>query len=241
MKKNRPDLSLERQFRRRGFKAIAGVDEAGRGAWAGPVVAAAVVLPLDRPDLADALRGVNDSKQLTARQRHRLLDAIQEVAAAVSVGGAGPRQIERDGVLGATRLAMWRAINMLAVKPEALLVDAVDLTAVFDLPQRSPYFGDSISLSIAAASIVAKVSRDRLMADLDHYYPGYNFARHKGYGTAEHHRALRRLGVSEAHRRSFEPVVRIGQGRCYNRSEHEIMARCAYGVGSPLQSPHQRE
>lgn len=205
----KPSLNLERRFRRRGFALIAGIDEAGRGAWAGPVVAAAVILPLDRSDLTKALKGVNDSKQLTARQRERLHPVIRSVALAVGVGGAGPEEIDRDGIVPATRAAMERALALLAVPPDALLIDAVDLRAIVDLPQHSLVRGDSISLSIAAASIVAKVSRDRMMVKLDGLYPGYGFGKHKGYGTALHQTALERLGVSETHRRSYRPIQKL--------------------------------
>jgi len=204
-----PNLELEHTFLARGHRLIAGIDEAGRGAWAGPVVAAAVVLPLDRPRLSAALKGVNDSKQLTARQRERLYDVICKVAVAVGVGGAGPGEVDRDGIIAATRAAMQRAVAMLDPQPDALLIDAVDLQSLISLPQRFLKFGDSISLSIAAASIIAKVSRDRAMAALDSRYPGYSFAKHKGYGTAFHRAALENIGVSDVHRRSYRPVARV--------------------------------
>ena len=206
---NKPSLTLERRFRKRGFGLVAGIDEAGRGAWAGPVVAAAVILPLGRSDLRKVLKGVNDSKQLTAGQRVGLYPVICSVALAVGVGEAGPEEIDRNGIVPATRAAMERAVAMLAVPPEALLIDAVDLRAVVDLPQHSLVRGDSISLSIAAASIIAKVSRDRMMVKLDALFPGYGFWKHKGYGTALHQTALERLGVSETHRRSYRPVARV--------------------------------
>jgi ribonuclease HII len=192
-----PSLKLERTFLSRGHRLIAGIDEAGRGAWAGPVVAAAVVLPLDRPRLSAALKGVNDSKQLSARQRERLYDVICKVAVAVGVGGAGPGEVDRDGIIAATQAAMQRAVAMLDPQP------------LISLPQRFLKFGDSISLSIAAASIIAKVSRDRAMAALDSRYPGYSFAKHKGYGTASHRAALENIGVSDVHRRSYRPVARM--------------------------------
>ena len=206
-----PTLRLEHQLLAKGYHLIAGIDEAGRGAWAGPVVAAAVILPLDRRDLRAALRGVNDSKQLTARQRERFFDVIHEVALAVGVGGAGPGEIDRHGIVAATRAAMERAVAMLTPRPDALLIDAINLQSLISLPQRSLNYGDSLSLSIAAASIIAKVSRDRAMAALDARYPGYGLARHKGYGTALHKAALEELGVSEAHRRSYGPVAKILQ------------------------------
>jgi ribonuclease HII len=206
-----PTLKLERRFLAQGYRLIAGIDEAGRGAWAGPVVAAAVILPLDRPRLTAALKGVNDSKKLTARQREKLYGVICEVAVSVGVGGAGPGEIDADGIVPATRAAMQRAVAMLHPQPDALLIDALNLHAerLILLPQHSLNYGDSLSLSIAAASIIAKVSRDRAMAALEARYPGYGFAKHKGYGTALHKVALERLGVSEAHRGSYGPIKRL--------------------------------
>ena len=209
MNRARPTLNYERRLLRQGHPLVAGIDEVGRGAWAGPVVAAAVILPLERRGLAAALRGVNDSKQLTARQRERLYAVIHEVALAVGVGGAGAGEVDRDGLVPATRAAMQRAIAMLSVQPDALLVDALDLRPVIPLPQEAVIFGDALCLSIAAASIVAKVSRDRWMTALDERYPGYGFARHKGYGTAQHSVALAQLGVADVHRLSYAPIVRL--------------------------------
>ena len=207
-----PNLVLERRLLRQGHHLIAGVDEVGRGAWAGPVVAAAVILPLDNPHLRATLKGVNDSKLLTARQRERLAAAIGEVAVTLGVGGAGPAEVDRHGLLAATRAAMQRAIAMLMPPPEALLIDAVDLSTVVALPQESPIYGDARSLSIAAASIVAKVSRDRWMVGLDERFPGYGFAGHKGYGTPAHCAALERLGVCAAHRLSYAPILKLCGG-----------------------------
>lgn len=206
-----PDLSLEAQLQAQGHRLIAGVDEAGRGAWAGPVMAAAVILPLDRPDLLAELAaiGVDDSKKLTPRRRERAYHVIRRVAVAVGMGGVSARQIDKDGILYATRKAMQRAISILPTPPQALLIDAVTLHPLVTLPQHALNFGDSISLSIAAASIIAKVSRDRFMAQLDRLYPGYSFARHKGYGTRLHREALERLGASEMHRKSYKPVARV--------------------------------
>lgn len=209
MSKAQPRLALERRWWRQGYQRVAGLDEVGRGAWAGPVVAAAVILPPGQPRLSAALRGVTDSKQLTARQRERLAEVIGQVALAIGVGGAGAGEVDRDGLIAATRAAMQRAIGMLALAPEALLIDALDLTPVVPLPQQAVIFGESVSLSIAAASIIAKVSRDRWMAGLDARYPGYGFARHKGYGTPGHSAALAQLGVSDVHRRSYAPIARL--------------------------------
>ncbi len=201
-----PDLSLEHSFWAKGLRRIAGLDEAGRGAWAGPVVAAAVILPADRPDLQTALAGVNDSKKLTARQREKLVGVIEQVALAVGVGETAPEDIDRLGIVPATRQAMQRAVAGLSLAPEALLIDAVDLSACLPLPQHALFYGDAISLSIAAASIIAKVSRDRQMVALEAAYPGYGFARHKGYGTRAHQAALAAQGVSAIHRKSYAPV-----------------------------------
>jgi ribonuclease HII len=201
-----PGLILEHHLRSLGHRLIAGIDEAGRGAWAGPVVAAAVILPLDCPDLLTLLQGVNDSKKLTARQREQAGPTIEDLAVAAAVGAASAAEIDRLGIVPATRLAMQRAVARLNPPPKALLIDAVDLTALVPLPQHSLFYGDAISLSIAAASILAKLSRDRRMTALETHYPGYGFARHKGYGTAVHQAALARLGVSEIHRQSFAPV-----------------------------------
>jgi len=223
-----PSLAWERQLAAQGYRFIAGVDEAGRGAWAGPVIAAAVILPLDQPQVLDELAaaGVNDSKQLTARQRERLAQLIRAKAVAVGLGSVSARFIDRDGILPATRKAMQRAIRLLPRQPEALLIDAVDLSALVPLPQTFMPYGDSLSLSIAAASIIAKVSRDIFMTQLDALYPGYHFAQHKGYGTRLHREALERLGVSEMHRTSFGPVAQwVGYNRIqfigHRRNVHE--------------------
>jgi ribonuclease HII len=188
---------------RQGHAIVAGIDEAGRGAWAGPVVAAAAILPRNAMRLA-ALRGVRDSKQLTPRQRQALFDKIYQAAWAVGVGQASHAEIDDLGIVAATRRAMQRAVERLTLTPEALVIDAVKLDV--RLPQRVMFHADALCLSVAAASIIAKVTRDRLMAELDAQYPGYGFAQHKGYGTRQHHQALAALGPSAIHRMTFEPV-----------------------------------
>lgn len=213
-----PDLSRERRLGRRGFTAIAGIDEAGRGAWAGPVVAAAVILPPGGHAVQRRLAGVNDSKRLTPARREALYPAILETACAFGVGSAGPDEIDRQGILPATRAAMIRALAALRLAPDHLLIDALTLPQAA-VPQVGIVRGDGLSLSIAAASIVAKVTRDRLMADLDARYPGYGFARHKGYGTAAHRAALERLGACAAHRRSYAPVAKISTQRREERKD----------------------
>jgi len=201
---NAPDMRQERALNRQGHTLVAGIDEAGRGAWAGPVVAAAVILPRGATRLA-ALRGVRDSKLLTPARREALFDGIHQAALAVGVGMTSHAEIDDIGIVPATRLAMRRAIKRLAPAPDALLIDALKLPDV-PLPQRALFHADALCLSVAAASIIAKVTRDRLMTDLDAQYPGYGFARHKGYGTVLHQQALAQLGPSETHRMTFAPV-----------------------------------
>jgi ribonuclease HII len=199
-----PSLVAERFLHAQGMLAVAGLDEVGRGCLAGPVVAAAVILPLDDGCEAD-LAGVRDSKQLSAKQRERLAEVIRARAVAWAVGQSDVATIDALNILRATRLAMHDALRRLAVAPAALLLDALRLPDS-PLPQLPLIKGDQRSLSIAAASILAKVARDALLCDLDAAYPGYGFARHKGYGTAEHLTALARLGPCAQHRRSFAPV-----------------------------------
>jgi len=206
----KPDLSEERALRAAGYTHVAGIDEAGRGAWAGPVCAAAVVLPLDHPDLADLLNGVCDSKQLSPVQRELLLPIIQEVAEAVGLGWASPAEVDEVGIVVATRQAMARAVTSLDGEANALLIDYVRLPEI-ELPQRALPKADVHCLSVAAASIVAKVTRDRLMVTLDRDLPGYGFARHKGYGTRQHREALARLGPSPIHRMSWRPMQEISE------------------------------
>jgi ribonuclease HII len=201
----RPDLREEMTLFAAGYRHIAGLDEAGRGCWAGPVVAGAVILPLDRPDLPQELEGVRDSKQLTPRQRERLYETIRSTALAVGVGMAPPDMIDELGIVPATRHAMGLAILQLGLLPDFLLIDFLNLPGL-PIPQKSIAGGDAQSLSIAAASIVAKVARDRLMVQLDIQYPGYGFASHKGYGTRQHRESLACLGLSPIHRRSFAPM-----------------------------------
>ncbi len=180
---------------------IAGVDEAGRGPLAGPVVAAAVILDDQRP-----IAGVDDSKRLSARARERLFDVIMGQALCVSVGQASVAEVDTLNVLQATLLAMTRAVNGLRLAPVKVWVDGNQLPRLPMLAEAM-VGGDARVACIAAASIVAKVTRDRLMVELDRCHPGYGFAQHKGYGTEQHFEALQRLGASAVHRRSFAPVV----------------------------------
>jgi ribonuclease HII len=205
-----PDLREEIALYTEGYRHIAGLDEAGRGSWAGPVVAGAVILPINRPDLSRQLEGVRDSKQLTPRQRERLYPIIESTALAVGVGIVPPDVIDELGIVPATRQAMGLAISQLGLPPDFLLIDYLNLTEL-SIPQKSITRGDTLSLSIAAASIVAKVTRDRLMIQLDARYPGYGFARHKGYGTRQHRESLVRLGPSPIHRLSYAPMRLMSQ------------------------------
>ena len=200
-----PNLQEELKLTSAGYARVAGLDEAGRGPWAGPVCAAAVVLPLGRVDLLDLLAGVADSKRLSPARREALLPLVQEVAAAVGVGWSTPAEIDEWGIAPATRRAMMRAVAQLEGQVDALLVDYVGLPEL-DLPQRALPKADARCLSVAAASIIAKVERDRLMVALDRDFPGYGFARHKGYGTRRHREALARLGPSPIHRMSWRPM-----------------------------------
>jgi len=205
-----PNLSEEYALCTAGHTHVAGIDEAGRGAWAGPVCAAAVVLPLDRSDLLDLLAGVRDSKQLSPARREALLPRILKVAEAVGVGWATPSEVDEMGIAPATRQAMARAVGRLDGQVDALLVDYVRLPEI-NLPQRALPKADVHCLSVAAASIVAKVTRDRLMVALDEDLPGYGFARHKGYGTRQHREALARLGASPIHRMSWRPMQELSE------------------------------
>jgi len=203
-----PTLTYETRLWARGYARVAGLDEAGRGAWAGPVVAAAVILPPDDPHLLRHLAGVRDSKQLAAARREALLGVIVEHALAWGVGAVPPAEIDAQGIVPATRRAMALALQALSPPADYLLLDYISLQEPA-LPQQSLPKGDARVLSIAAASIVAKVSRDRMMVELDAHFPGYGFGRHKGYGTALHQAMLAALGPSSVHRQSFAPLRRL--------------------------------
>ncbi len=200
-----PTVETESRLWGQGLTRVAGLDEAGRGAWAGPVVAAAVILP-SSPTVSQVLAGVRDSKTLSARRREALLAVIEGTALAVETGQASAAEIDALGIVPATRLAMSRALASLPAPPHALIIDALKLPEI-GLPQVSFPYADAISLSVACAGIVAKVTRDRWMVQADGVYPGYGFARHKGYGTPQHRAALRDLGVCRIHRRTFRPVA----------------------------------
>jgi ribonuclease HII len=192
--------SFERQAAQRGFHHVAGIDEAGRGPLAGPVVAAAVIL---RP--GQKITGVNDSKKLSEDRRERLFDLIMEQALAVGIGSVDAATIDAINILQATRQAMLAAAQALHPQPDCLLIDGIT-TIASTLPQTTIKQGDSRSASIAAASIIAKVTRDRLMLQYDQQFPDYGFARHKGYGSARHLKALLQHGPCPIHRLSFAGV-----------------------------------
>ncbi len=184
---------------KKGMKYIAGIDEVGRGPLAGPVTVAAVIL---KPHWFAA--GLNDSKQVTPHRREELAEKIHAEAEDVSIVSLSPEEIDERNIYEATLCAMYEAVKRLTVRPEAVIVDAMPLH--FDVPTISLIHGDARSASVAAASIAAKVYRDHLMDEYDKIYPGYGFARNKGYGTAEHIEAIRRQGITPIHRKSFDPV-----------------------------------
>ena len=190
------------------YTRIAGLDEAGRGALAGPVVAAAVILPLDDSDRLDALAEVNDSKQLSPKRREILYSRITQYAAAFAVGIVPAQTIDLIGIIPSTKQAMRTAVAQLTLPPDYLLIDGRIRLTTLNIPQQSIIRGDDQSLSIAAASIIAKVTRDRLMVALDSQYPQYGFAQHKGYGTEMHRQAIAEFGPCPRHRYSFAPIRR---------------------------------
>ena len=198
-----PTFTEEQSQWARGLRRIAGIDEAGRGPLAGPVVAAAVILPVGFR--RNWLSQVADSKLLTASRREFLYGQMNAASLPVGVGVIDSQTIDLVGIAKATRLAMKMAVKQIQPAPEFLLIDYFKLLEV-KLPQKGVPDGDSLCISIACASIIAKVTRDRLMVDYDRTYPGYGFADHKGYGTAAHLECLRRLGACPIHRCSFKPV-----------------------------------
>jgi ribonuclease HII len=191
-----------------GFTFVAGLDEAGRGALAGPVTAAAVILPLNDGQLLDNLTGVNDSKQLTASIREKLFTGITQQALAYGIASVSAAVIDEIGIIPATKRAMTTAVSQLTPAAQFLLIDGRIRLTTLATPQQSVIRGDTQSLSIAAASILAKVTRDRFMIELDARYPQYSFARHKGYGTPQHLSALEQHGPCPQHRHSFAPIKR---------------------------------
>lgn len=190
-----------------GFECFCGVDEAGRGPLAGPVYAAAVILPPDNP-----IEGVNDSKKLSEKKREALFDIICERAVAYCIASASVEEIEEHNILNATYLAMTRAVEGLSVKPQLALIDGNCIPPMLTVPARYVVKGDALSASIGAASILAKVARDRVLREADALYPQYGFAVHKGYGTAAHTAALKEYGPCPIHRMSFLKKILGEQG-----------------------------
>ena len=188
-------LDYEKKFN---CKLIAGVDEAGRGPLAGPVVCACVIMPMESEKI---IEGVNDSKKLSAKKREELFDKIVDIAISYSIVEIDEKKIDEINILQATKLGMKRAVENLKVMPDLVLVDAVKIDVA--LPQENIIKGDALSYNIAAASILAKVYRDKLMENLDKKYPEYNYAKHKGYGTKAHIEALKKYGKCEIHRETF--------------------------------------
>jgi len=203
MKRTKPNTSFESDLWDEGFVHVAGLDEAGRGALAGPVSVGVVILPNDKTLLSSTLSGVADSKQLSPRKRESLTKPIMETALAWAVGFATPVEIDMQGIVRATRLAALRALHQFTITPQYLLTDFRLELPHIDIPQTSIIKGDAHCLSIACASILAKTERDALMRELDSQYPGYGLGQHKGYGTQAHRSALKRLGSSDIHRKSF--------------------------------------
>lgn len=197
-----PDLSIEQSFWDKGLSRLGGIDEAGRGAWAGPVSAAVVILPSDR-SIQKTLHGVRDSKQMTPIQRETWKTIIQHNCLAWGVGFASSDEIDEIGILPATRLAALRAFKNLSISPDHLITDYLKLPDI-SLPQTPFIKGDRRSLSIAAASVLAKTSRDAIMRQLGIEYPSYGFAQHKGYGTRQHWEAVHTHGLCVVHRKSFD-------------------------------------
>ena len=198
-----PDTVFESELWNSGLLYVAGLDEAGRGALAGPVAVGAVILPNDKTLLSSTLAGARDSKQLTPLKRDSLAPRIREVAVEWAVGFAEPHEIDMQGIVRATRLAAIRALHQFTITPQYLLTDFRLELPQLDISQTSLVKGDAHCLSIACASILAKTERDALMRELDSQYPGYGLAKHKGYGTQAHRSALMRLGLSEIHRKTF--------------------------------------
>ena len=193
-------LKYEKELYKNNITLIAGVDEAGRGPLCGPVVAAACILPKNYH-----LEGLNDSKQLSEKKREKFFEILKKEAVSYGIGIASASEIDEINILEASRKAMYIALNNLSVTPEYILSDAVALNDI-DIPSRPIIHGDALSLSIAAASVIAKVTRDHIMLELDKKYPEYHYNKHKGYPTKEHMELLKKYGVTEEYRMSYKPV-----------------------------------
>ena len=196
-------LKYERDLYKNNITLIAGVDEAGRGPLCGPVVAAAVILPKNYE-----LEGLNDSKQLSEKKREEYFEILHKKALAIGVGIVSPQEIDEINILEASRKAMYIALENLNIKPEYILSDAMSLNDI-DIPSRPIIHGDALSLSIAAASVIAKVTRDHIMYEMDKKYPEYNLKKHKGYPTKEHLELIKKYGIMEEYRMSYKPVQKV--------------------------------
>lgn len=196
-------LKYEQELYKNNITLIAGVDEAGRGPLCGPVVAAAVILPVNYK-----LEGLNDSKQLSEKKREEFYQILQKEALAIGVGIVSAKEIDEINILEASRKAMYIALNNLSITPEYILSDAMSLNDI-DIPSRPIIHGDALSLSIAAASVIAKVTRDHIMYELAEKYPEYNYQKHKGYPTKEHIKLLKKYGINPEYRVSYKPVKAI--------------------------------
>ena len=209
-------LKHERHYYSLGYTHIIGIDEVGRGPWAGPVTAGAVCLPIARDDLSKLLKGVRDSKKMTARQREALDQTIKDVAITWGIGSASSEEIDDLGIVPATHLAMRRALEEatkdIDFEPDALFLDDMLMPELRHTHQVSLIEGDSRTLSIAAASVIAKVHRDEIMLEFDAEFPHYGFAEHKGYGTAKHLQALKQFGILPIHRQYYAPIQAILRG-----------------------------
>ena len=210
-------LKYEKELYQNNITLIAGVDEAGRGPLVGPVVAAAAILPVNYE-----LEGLNDSKQLSEKKREYFYDVLQKEAVSIGVGVVSAKEIDEINILEASRKAMYMALHNLDVKPEYILSDAMSLNDI-DIPSRPIIHGDALSLSIAAASVIAKVTRDHMMYELDQKYPEYHYKKNKGYPTKEHMELLKKYGVTEEYRMSYKPVKMILEGK-YAKENQEVVA-----------------
>ena len=206
-------LKYERELYKNNITLIAGVDEAGRGPLVGPVVAAAVILPKNHK-----LEGLNDSKQLSEKKREKFYEILQREAVSIGVGIVSAKEIDEINILEASRKAMYIALNNLSVTPEYILSDAMSLNDI-DIPSRPIIHGDALSLSIAAASVIAKVTRDHIMYELDRLHPEYNYKKNKGYPTKEHLELMKKYGIFEEYRMSYKPVKMILEGLHENKNE----------------------
>lgn len=193
-----PDYLIEKELKNNGFELICGVDEAGRGPLCGPVCAAAVILPIDCE-----IEGLNDSKKLTEKKREALFDVIKQKAIAYSIEFVDNKTIDEINILQSTMICMTNAVKKLEKTPDFVIIDGNKVPTQLEIPAQSVVKGDAKSMSIAAASILAKVSRDRLLVEYDKQYPQYGFAKHKGYGTKAHYDAIFEHGISPIHRKSF--------------------------------------